>query len=332
MMQAFILAGGFATRLWPLTEKRSKPLLPLIGKPLLTHIVGKIPQGMQITVSTNATFAAGFAAWKETHKQPITIVVEKTTKDTEKLGALGAVAQWIRQEGIIDDVLLLTGDNYFGFSLKDFLNTYHRGIPIIAAYNIGDTEKAKTFGIVTIKHKSDNPLSTSNIVAAFEEKPTHTLSTLVSTGCSILPHETLPILVEYAREHPDNIGGIFEELLRRGKRIDCFIFNKPWFDIGSYDAYLEATRALVPPGKPVIHPTASIDEESRKNLAGSIVIGAGTMVTHSSLQDTILFDNCRVIDCVLDRCILDDECKLHGIDLAGKMLRSGTTLTNTPLP
>src|SRR3989338_2231854 len=317
MMQAFILAGGFATSLWPLTEKRSKPLLPLIGKPLLTHIVGKIPQGMQITVSTNASFAAGFAAWKETHKQPITIVVEKTTKDTEKLGALGAVAQWISQEGIIDDVLLLTGDNYFGFSLKDFLNTYHRGIPIIAAYNIGDTEKAKTFGIVTIKHKSDNPLSTSNIVAEFEEKPTHTLSTLVSTGCSILPHETLPILVEYAREHPDNIGGIFEELLRRGKRIDCFIFNKPWFDIGSHHAYLQATPTPLPP---------------RKNLAGSIVSGAGTMVTHSSLQDTILFDNCRVIDCVLDRCILDDECKLHGIDLAGKMLRSGTTLTNTPLP
>ncbi|MBI2117934.1 nucleotidyltransferase family protein, partial [Candidatus Peregrinibacteria bacterium] len=251
-MHAFILAGGFATRLWPLTEKRAKPLLPLAGKPLLTHIVEKIPQGMPITVSTNAALAAGFAAWKETHRRPITIVVEQTTNDADKLGALGAVTQWIHRERMVDDILLLTGDNYFGFSLKDFLDMYHTGVPLIAAYDIGDTEKAKVFGVVTVKRDSGNPPSTNNIVTAFEEKPKHPLSTLVSTGCSILPHETLPILVAYAREHPDDIGGIFEELLRQGTRIHCFIFDEPWFDIGSYDAYLEATRALVPPGIPVI--------------------------------------------------------------------------------
>lgn len=325
-MQAFILAGGFATRLWPLTEKRAKPLLPLAGKPIITHIVEKIPQGIPITVSTNAAFAEAFAKWRaELSRKDMSIVVEQTTRDDEKMGALGATAQWIHQKNIADDVLLLTGDNYFGFSLEDFLRRYQRGIPLVAAYDIGDTEKAKTFGIVTVKHESGNPLSTINIVA-FEEKPKHPLSTLVSTGCSILPHEMLPILVTYAREHPDNIGGIFEELLRQGKYIDCFIFNEPWFDIGSYDAYLEATRALVPPKKPVIHSTANIDEESRKNLAGSIVIGARTVVTHSSLTDTILFDDCRVTDCVLERCIVDGSCVLRSIDLTGKMLRSGTTI------
>ncbi|MBI2117518.1 NTP transferase domain-containing protein, partial [Candidatus Peregrinibacteria bacterium] len=181
-MHAFILAGGFATRLWPLTEKRAKPLLPLAGKPLLTHIVEKIPQGMPITVSTNAAFAAGFAAWKETHQRPITIVVEQTTNDADKLGALGAVTQWIHRERIAEDILLLTGDNYFGFSLKAFLDTYHTGVALIAAYDIDDAEKAKMFGIVTVKRDNGNPPSTNNIVTTFEEKPKHPLSTLVSTG------------------------------------------------------------------------------------------------------------------------------------------------------
>ena len=330
-MHAFILAGGFATRLWPLTEKRAKPLLPLAGKPLLTHIVENIPQEMPITVSTNAAFAEGFATWKAAQRRPIILAVEHTTHDAEKPGALGAVAQWLRQAAIADDVLLLTGDNYFGFSMADFLGTYRQGIPLLAAHDIGDREKAKTFGVVTVQ-PTDRAQPAGNSIAAFTEKPQRPSSTLVSTGCSILPKETLPILTAYAREHPDNIGGIFEELLRQDRHIDCYVFSEPWFDIGSYDAYLEATRALVQPGIPVIHPTASIDEESRKNLAGSIVIGAGTAVAHSSLEDTILFDDCRVTDCVLERCIVDDACTLNGIDLTGKMLRSDTILTSAPLP
>ena len=56
-MRAFILAGGFATRLWPLTEKRAKPLLPLAGKPMITHIVEGLPKDMPVIVSTNDAFA-----------------------------------------------------------------------------------------------------------------------------------------------------------------------------------------------------------------------------------------------------------------------------------
>lgn len=319
-MQAFVLAGGFATRLWPLTEKRAKPLLPLAGIPLLTRIVENIPQEIPVTVSTNAAFAAGFDAWKAAQERPITLAVEQTTHDAEKLGALGAVAQWLRQAAIADDVLLLTGDNYFGFSMADFLGAYHQGTTLLAAHDIGDLEKAKTFGVITLK-----PMD--NSIAAFVEKPKHPLSTLVSTGCSILPRETLPILAAYAREHPDNIGGVFEELLRQDRRIDCSVFSEPWFDVGSYDAYIEATQALAPPGAPVIHPSASVDEESRRAFAGSVVIGAGTVVERSSLRDTILFENCRVADCTLERCIVDDACRLRGIDLTGKMLRSGTNIS-----
>jgi GTP:adenosylcobinamide-phosphate guanylyltransferase len=77
-MHAFILAGGFATRLWPLTEKRAKPLLPLAGKPLLTHLLEKIPRDIPVTVSTNAAFANGFSEWQKMIDRPTDLIIEGT--------------------------------------------------------------------------------------------------------------------------------------------------------------------------------------------------------------------------------------------------------------
>jgi glucose-1-phosphate thymidylyltransferase len=315
-MQAFILAGGFATRLWPLTEKRAKPLLPLAGKPIITHLLERIPEGIPVTVSTNAAFGEAFQEWaKETERPNLSIVIERTTKDDEKLGALGAVAAWVKEEGIKEDVLLLTGDNYFGFDLQRFLDAVPAGTPALAACDIGDLEQAKAFGTVI-------PAKDQKHVSAFEEKPKDPKSSLVSTGCSLLPAATLPILLEYAAEHPDNVGGIFEEFLRRKLQVAYVSFAEPWFDIGSFASYLEATRALV--GEEVFLGKGATSSGAR--LTGGVVIGDGSRVVGGVLSGTVLFERCIVEDCILEDCILDDDCVLRGIDLTGKMLRAGTVL------
>ena len=314
-MHAFILAGGFATRLWPLTESRAKPLLPLAGKALLSHIVEKLPQTLPITVSTNAAFADGFTQWKKDYAdRDITIVIEHTLKDEEKLGALGAVAQWITQKKMEDDILLLTGDNYFGFSFVTFLASYKEDTPLLAAYDIGDREKAKTFGTVI--------LGPDKIISAFEEKPSSPQTTLVSTGCSIIPKKYLPVLQQYAAQHPDNVGGIFEEFLRQRIPLHCFTFTEQWFDIGSFDSYLEATKALV--GSNIIMGEGS--ELHETVCEGSVVIGKGSRVRKGVLKDTVLFEDCVIDDCILDHCILDNACHLERADLIGKMLREKTVL------
>src|SRR3989338_2724134 len=264
-MRAFILAGGFATRLWPLTEKRAKPLLPLAGKPIITHLIEKIPAGMPVTVSTNAAFAEGFKRWlDDLDRMGRELVVEGTVRDDQKLGALGSIVQWVQAEKIDDDLLILTGDNYLGFSLQTFLDAFH-GNPLLAAHDIGDLERAKAFGTVVIEGMSapllpqrervaEPVLSLSKgrapgegieKVASFDEKPAHPKSTLVSTGCVILPKNTLPILTDYAKVKPDNLGGIFEEFLHRKIPVECFTFTEPWMDIGSFHSYLDAHRELV---------------------------------------------------------------------------------------
>jgi glucose-1-phosphate thymidylyltransferase len=315
-MKAFILAGGFATRLWPLTEQRAKPLLPLAGKPIIDHILAQIPAEIPVTVSTNAAFKDGFAAWKSGQTRPnLSLIIEEAHHDGQKPGALGAIAQWLETEQIDDDLLLLTGDNYFGFSLSAFLGAFRAGIPLLAAYDIRDMEQAKAFGTVLLSDGTSR-------IRAFEEKPVHPQTTLVSTGCSVLPKAVHSILLEHAKNHPDNVGGIFEELLHRGLDVDCFTFTEPWFDIGSFAAYLQATKALV--GAQILLGERASHE--RSTLEGSVVIGDGSIVENSTLKNTVLFQDCAVRNCVLENCIIDDGSVLSGIDLTGKMIRRGTVL------
>lgn len=319
-MKAFILAGGFATRLWPLTEKRAKPLLPLAGKPILTHLIENIPAEIPVIVSTNAVFGEQFQAWRNEVGRPnLEIVIEDTTHDDHKLGAVGAFAKWLGGARINDDVLLLTGDNYIGFSLEQFLRAHEPPAATLAAFDMGDRSTAAAFGTVLVD--PEHP----RCVIGFEEKPKLPKTSLVSTGFSILPRTALPIIVAFAKSYRDNVGGIFEELLRRGHPVTVHTFTEPWIDIGSFPSYLEAHRLLVA-GQTIVHPTASVEGTT---CSESVVIGAGSTVCTSDLRDSIIFNNCLIEDCVLRDCVIDEHCVLRGVDLTGKMLRAGTHLQYT---
>ncbi len=319
-MQTFILAGGFATRLWPLTERRAKPLLPIAGKPILSYAVEAVPAELRITVSTNAAFAEDFHTWKETlQRKNITISIEDAGHEDQKLGALGAIARWVREEKIDDDILLLAGDNFAGSDLSAFL-TLFRGNPLIAGHDIGDTDAAKAFGTIITKK---DPESLLQAVTSFEEKPMHPKSTVVSTGWWVLPRSVLPVLVEHAQKHPDNVGGVFEEFLKRNISVDCFVFSELWKDIGSFDAYMSLHQSLI--GENVVkHPTALCSDDTM--LKGAIDLGPETRIQQSTLTDCIIFGKSTIKDCVLTRCIIDEGCSLSNVDLTDKMLRAGTVL------
>jgi glucose-1-phosphate thymidylyltransferase len=198
--------------------------------------------------------------------------------------------------------------------MSDFLSRFRSPNALLAAYDIGSLEKAKAFGTVIVG-------SDGNTIAAFEEKPKEPKTTFVSTGASILPENTLPLVIDYAKRKPDNVGGIFEEFLQKNIAVDCFTFREPWFDIGSFDAYLEATRMLV--GDRLIADGAAFDHSKQE---GSVVLGKGTRVTNSTLRNVVVFDNCIIDDCILEDCVIDSNCRLTRADITGKMIREGTRL------
>lgn len=315
-MEAFILAGGFATRLWPLTEHRAKPLLPLVGKPIIDHIIEKIPADVPVTVSTNAAFGEAFEEWKRSiGRANVSVHVEPVLNDDAKLGALRAVGDWIEGNGVREDILLLTGDNYLGFDMNAFLKAARPEVPLVAAYDIRDLAKASRFGTIV-------PDVNGTAVQAFEEKPKEPKSTLVSTGCSLLPASSLSTLIAFAKKHPDNVGGIFEEFLRQGIPVDCFRFTEHWFDIGAFDSYLDATKTMV--GEALLLGKGATVE--RSDCKESVVVGAGSAVTGSILKNTVVFENCVIEECTLENCILDDGCVLRGVDLRNQMIRANTTI------
>lgn len=313
-MKSIILAGGFATRLWPLTENKAKPLLHLKDKPLISHIVEGLPKDLEIIVSTNAVFEDEFQKWaKQYSDRPIEIFVEDSIEDEFKKGALGATALVIEQKKINEDLLLIAGDNYFGFRMSDFLDAYQNK-PMLAAYDIDNLDAAKKFGVV---------VENNGQVVEFQEKPQNPKSTLVSTGCYVFPKENLSDIIEYAQQKNDDLGGIFEHFLKKGVMIDVFSFKGKWFDIGSFEGCLKANQDLL--DNKIIE-NGHVEKVGSNQFKGGIYLGNNTTIENSTLENSVILKDCKITNCVIRNCIIDNNCKLTNIDLSHKMIRQGSRI------
>ncbi len=313
-MKCIILAGGFATRLWPLTENKAKPLLHLKDRPLISHIVEKLPKDTEIIISTNAVFEDEFKKWSENFKDKnIKIFVEDSAGDDMKKGALGATALVIETEGIDEDLMLLAGDNYFGFEMEKMLERFSDN-PLLAAYDIKDLEKAKKFGVV---------VQQDGKAVEFQEKPEEPKSTLVSTGCFLFPAKNLKDIVHYAKENSDNLGGVFEYLIQKGETIDVFRFDEPWVDIGSYEAYLQANKDLMD-GQVIEQ--EGVKKEGNNEFIGGVYLGKNVTVRNSVIDHSVILGNCEIDNCVIRSCVIDENCTLKNLDLSHKMIRQGSEI------
>ncbi len=299
-MKAIILAGGYATRLWPLTKRRAKPLLLINGKPMVTHIVEKLPRDMEIFLVTNLKFKRSFEKWRQDLGMDVKLVFDDARKEAEKPGALGAIATTIRNEVINEDILILGGDNYFQFSLKDFIKAY-KGTPLICAYDIGSTQDARKFGVLTAK---------GNKVVSFEEKPKIPQSTLVNTLCMVLPQASFPLLLEFVKTYTDNPGEFVKYLIKKDK-VHVHITKKDWFDIGSFEGYLQAHLSITRErGKEKNF--YGVDFVGKNTLEGKVFIDKGTIIKNSHLRNCIILEDCKIVDSRITNCIIDRNVNING--------------------
>jgi glucose-1-phosphate thymidylyltransferase len=223
-MKCLILAGGFGTRLYPRITNQSKALLEYQGKPLLSHLVAKVPQDIEVMVSTNLKFEADFRRWKQQIDREIDLCVEEIWSDEQKKGAVGSLNFWVTTKNINEDLLVMASDNYFGFDFSQFIATYDGNNTLVAVHDIGDKNQASQFGVVRME---------GNRLAGLEEKPAKPQSSLIATACYIFPPRVLPILQQYCSGGKrDNLGGFISHLIETD-RVHGYLFAESWFDIGS---------------------------------------------------------------------------------------------------
>ena len=152
-MKVIILAAGYATRLYPLTLTKPKPLLPVAGKPMINYVLDNlapIPGIEHVYVVTNAKFAAQFQDWAHDSQAArpqlaFTIVNDGSTDDSNKLGAIGDLHLVLTREKVDDDIIVVAGDNLFSEPLAGF-GRYCRekNAPVVGVYDVGSLGEAKS--------------------------------------------------------------------------------------------------------------------------------------------------------------------------------------------
>ena len=223
-MKCLILAAGYATRLYPLTENFPKPLLKVGEKSILDWLIDDMDSMQAVdeyVVISNHKYAHHFEDWAKEKSQKITVVDDGTESNETRLGAVKDIQYAIDALKLDDDMLVIAGDNVLDFSLTEFIRyAMEKQTSCIMRYYEPRHEKLIKCGVVTI---DENDL----ILQMTEKSPTPAT------------HWCCPPFYYYTREDSKRI----QEGIDSGCGIDA---------PGSYIAWLckqTAVHAMEMPGK-----------------------------------------------------------------------------------
>uniref|UniRef100_A0A7J2TH51 Bifunctional protein GlmU n=1 Tax=Archaeoglobus fulgidus TaxID=2234 RepID=A0A7J2TH51_ARCFL len=322
-MKAVIMAGGYATRLWPITKSKAKPLLPLGSKRIIDHIYEKvIDLEIPVIISTNKRFEEDFREWSRGKK--VEIIVENTKSEEEKLGAVRALAEIAR--GLNEDILVLAGDNVFSFSLKELYCYFlEKKKPVIGLYDVNDLDLAKRYGVAEMEKER---------VIRFHEKPEKPPSTLIGIGVYFLPKKSIDLLLEYVEKskRSDNLGDFIGYLCEK-EEVYGMKFNGSWYDVGNADSYIEAFKSFtnhyvdrsveIEKSAKIIEPV--VIERGAKITGRSIIgpyafIGSECKIESSDVSESIVFSGTVLQRVKLWRSIIDERCEIRSIQLTNSII------------
>lgn len=165
-MICIILAAGYATRLYPLTENFPKPLLKVGEKTILDHLVDDIASGGKVSefvVISNHKFAHYFEDWAKTKALKITVADDGTETNETRLGAVMDIKFAMDELKINDDVLIIAGDNVLDFSLNKFADyAAEKNTSCVMRYYESETKRLTKCGVLELD---------GDRVVSMEEKP-----------------------------------------------------------------------------------------------------------------------------------------------------------------
>ena len=239
-MKTVILAGGYGTRLYPLTLDRPKALISISEeKTILDFMWEKITKiSTEVFLISNDKFFHIFDEWRRRRNAKIKILNDGTRNNEERLGAIGDLELLLNIEELNEDLLVVGSDNIFDWELKDFVEFSREKQKVtIGLYDVEFLEKAVRFGVVEVDGDGK--------VLRMEEKPINPFSTLIGVCIYYFPLSKLFFISEYSRmvrEHLKDAPGFFFSWLYEREEIYGYICRGKWFDIGTLQS-LEEARA-----------------------------------------------------------------------------------------
>ena len=166
-MKCLILAAGYATRLYPLTENFPKPLLKIGEKTILDWLVDDIDTlGLvdEYVVISNHKFYLHFEDWAKQKTQKITVVDDGTDSNENRLGAVRDIEFAINKLSLDDEMLVIAGDNVLDFSLTEFIKyAQKKSASCVMRYYEAEKKKLSKSGVLEI--------SEDDKILSMEEKP-----------------------------------------------------------------------------------------------------------------------------------------------------------------
>ena len=228
-MKAVVMAGGEGTRLRPMTANQPKPLLPVVNRPIMEHVLRLLKRhGMEETVVT-VQFLAALVRNYFGDGEDVGMSLQYATEETP-LGTAGSVKN--AEDALKDDTfLVISGDALTDMDLTEMVR-FHKENGALVTVGLTRVPDPLEFGIVIADEDGR--------IQRFLEKPTwgQVFSDTVNTGVYIMEPEVLAEVS--AKESVDWSHDVFPKLLQRGAPIYGYVSDKYWEDVGTLESYLKA--------------------------------------------------------------------------------------------
>jgi len=241
-MRAIILAAGYATRMYPLTRKRAKPLLDIGGRPMLSHLVDALLdlEGLrEIAVVSNQRFFGQFEEWASDYagSVPVRLLNDGSLDVDDRLGAIGDLAFAVTEVGDDEELVVLAGDNLLLFGLSAYQEEFRRRRQTLLLVREEEERRQGRYNEVEVDAEGK--------VLRFREKPLDPQTSTVAICLYFFPPGIGELLQRYLREGGNqDAPGYFIEWLVQQTTVTAMAIEGPWFDIGSLES-LEAARSAL---------------------------------------------------------------------------------------
>lgn len=238
-MKNIVIAAGYATRLYPLTENFPKPLLKVGDRSILERMLDDIdplPEIDSHIIVTNHKFAPIFEEWLKnmSYTKPVTIIDDGTESNETRLGAVRDLLLAIEQCNVDDDIMVLAADNILEFSLSGFIEFFRdKGTSVIMCHHEPELRRLQRTGVIAV----DDDMK----VLEMQEKPEKPVSNWAVPPFYIYSRKDMPLIRECLShgcgyDAPGNLAHYLAEV----STLHAWSMPAGRFDIGSLDSYKEA--------------------------------------------------------------------------------------------